>query len=131
MAEAKRRGLEAQRRILHEEGGTVGAQEMGELLGGMGARAVDERRRKGRLLALPADGGVYRYPVWQVEGGAVIGGFEGVLGALGVEDPWMRAAFFLSGDVRLGGERPLDRLKRGDVRAVGRAASAYGVHVAD
>jgi len=131
LAAARVRGARQAREILREEGGTVGAGEMGELLGGISAQAVDKRRRKGRLLALPVGKGSYRYPMWQVAGGTVIEGFEDVLSSFGVEDPWMRASFFLSGDARLGGERPLDRLRRGDVEAVKRAAAAYGVHGAD
>lgn len=131
LAGARVRGARQVREILNEEGGTVGAGEMGELLGGISAQAVDKRRRKGRLLALPVGKGANRYPVWQVEGGVVIKGFEDVLAVFGVEDPWMRAAFFLSGDARLDGERPLERLKRGDVEAVKEAAAAYGVHGAD
>lgn len=131
LAAARVRGARQVREILQEEGGTVGAGEMGELLGGISAQAVDKRRRKGKLLALPAGKGGYRYPVWQVRGGTVIEGFEDVLAVFGVEDPWMRAAFFLSGDARLGGDRPLDRLNRGDVEAVKQAAAAYGVHGAD
>ena len=131
LAAARVRGARQAREILREEGGTVGAGDMGELLGGISAQAVDKRRKKGRLLALPVGKGSYRYPVWQVHGGSVVEGFEDVMGELGVGDPWMRATFFLSGDSRLGGERPLDRLRWGDVEAVRRAAAAYGVHGAD
>lgn len=131
LAAARVRGARQAREILQEEGGTVGTKEMGDLLGGISAQAVDKRRRKGKLLALPAGKGGYRYPVWQVRGGTVVEGLEEVLGVFGVEDPWMRAAFFLSGDARLDGERPLDRLKLGDVGPVKQAAAAYGMHGAD
>ena len=40
----------------------------------------------------------------------------------------MRAAFFLSGDPRLNGATPLEELRRGNIEAVRRAASAYGEH---
>jgi hypothetical protein len=131
LAAARVRGARQMHELLREEGGTVGAGEMGWLLGGISAQAVDKRRRKGKLLALPVGKGGYRYPVWQVENGSVMEGFEEALAAFGVEDPWMRAAFFLSGDARLGGERPLEALGRGDVEAVKRAAAACGAHGAD
>lgn len=131
LAAARVRGARQTHELLREEGGTVGAGEMGELLGGISAQAVDKRRRKGKLLALPVGKGGYRYPAWQVENGAVLEGFEEALSVFGVEDPWMRAAFFLSGDVRLGGERPLETLRKGDIEAVKRAAAAYVTHGAD
>jgi hypothetical protein len=36
--------------------------------------------------------------------------------------------FFLAKNVRLDGDRPLDRLRRGDVDPVVRAARAFGEH---
>ena len=55
-------------------------------------------------------------------------GFESALRELGVRDPWMKAAFFLSGDPRLDGASPLEVLRRGDPEAVLRAARGYGEH---
>jgi len=48
--------------------------------------------------------------------------------ASGVEWPARRTAYFLSGDPRLDGARPLDELRKGRVNAVRRAASGYGEH---
>jgi hypothetical protein len=131
LAAARLRGIEARARLLEEEGGTVGAAELGKMLGGISAQAVDKRRRAGKLLALPVGKNRYRYPVWQVEGGEVLAGFEEVLKAFSVEDPWMRASFILGGSPRLGGVRPLDKLREGNVGAVREAASSYGEQLAD
>jgi hypothetical protein len=131
LAAAKVRGARQAHELLHEEGGTVSSSAMGEILGGISHQAVDKRRRAGKLLALPLGKGRYRYPVWQVRDGDTIKGLPEVLSSLGVEDPWMKAAFFLSGDARLSGERPIDMLKRGESSAVKEAAAAYGVHGAD
>lgn len=126
LAEARLRGLRMRERLLGAEGGTVSAGEAGELLGGISRQAVDKRRRAGRLLALPAGGRGYRYPVWQFAEGGVLPGLEEVLPDLGVGDPWMRAAFFLGGNVRLEGDTPLEELRRGRVEKVRRAARSYG-----
>jgi hypothetical protein len=131
LAAARLRGIEARGKLLEQEGGAVSAEELGLMLGGITPQAVNKRRKAGRLLGLPVGESRYRYPVWQVEGGNVLAGFEEVLKVFGVEDPWMRAAFFLGGNARLGGERPLDELRRGNVEAVKRAASAHGEQLAD
>ncbi len=131
LAAARLRGIEARSKLLEQEGGAVPAEELGLMLGGITPQAVNKRRKAGRLLGLPVGESRYRYPVWQVEGGQVLPGFEEVLNVFGVEDPWMRAAFFLGGNARLGGERPLDELRRGNVEAVKRAASSYGEQLAD
>lgn len=131
LAAARLRGIEARSKLLKQEGGAVPAGELGLMLGGITPQAVNKRRKAGRLLGLPVGESRYRYPVWQVEGGSVLPGFEEVLEVFGVEDPWMRAAFFLGGNARLGGERPLDELRRGNVEAVKRAASAHGEQLAD
>lgn len=131
LAAARLRGIEARSKLLEQEGGAVPAGELGLMLGGITPQAVNKRRKAGRLLGLPVGESRYRYPVWQVEGGSVLPGFEEVLKVFGVEDPWMRAAFFLGGNARLGGERPLDELRRGNVEAVKRAASAHGEQLAD
>lgn len=131
LAPARLRGIEARKDLLEKEGGSVSAAEIGQMLGGISPQAVNKRRKAGKLLGLPVGKNRYRYPVWQAEAGRILPGFEEVLGAFGVEDPWMRAAFFLGGNARLGGKRPLDDLREGSAEAVEDAARAYGEHVAD
>lgn len=126
LTEARLRGLRMRERLLGAAGRAVSAGEAGELLGGISRQAVDKRRRAGRLLALPAGGRGYRYPVWQFAEGGVLPGLEEVLPDFAVDDPWMRAAFFLGGNVRLEGAIPLEELRRGRVEEVRRAARSYG-----
>lgn len=127
---ARLRGVRARRALLESEGGAVSAAEMGAMLG-ITAQAVNKRRKAGRLLGLPAGRNRFRYPVWQVEDGEVVAGFEETLDALGVESPWMRAAFFLGGNARLGGGRPLDGIQAGNLEAVKEAARARGTQLAE
>ncbi|GAC1398347.1 MAG: hypothetical protein NVSMB65_16850 [Chloroflexota bacterium] len=125
---ARVRGLRAREDLLAQEGGTVSADEAATLLG-ISRQAVDNRRRAGRLLALTLGRRDYRYPLWQFTDGGVLPGLEEVLRDLSVVTPWMRAAFLLNGNYRLkDGERPLDALRQGEVRAVREAAQMYGVH---
>lgn len=131
LAPARLRGIEARSKLLEQEGGAVSADDLGSMLGGITPQAVNKRRKAGRLLGLPVGENRFRYPVWQLEGGRVLPGFEEVLGAFGVESPWMRAAFLLGGSPSLGGERPLDEIRNGNIEAVKRAAGAYGEQLAD
>ncbi len=133
LAEAKLRGLEEQRRLLREAGGAVGATEAGKVLGGISRQAVDARRKKSRLLAVSTGRHGWRYPRCQFEEASedkVVPGLDRGLAAIEDESGWMCLAFLLSPEERLGGERPLDALKAGEVARVERAARAYGEHVA-
>lgn len=130
LAEARLRGVAEQRRLLGEAGGAVGATEAAEILG-VSRQAVDARRKRGRLLAVATGRHGWRYPRCQFDEGTedgVVRGLERVLGAVEDEGGWMRLAFLLSPEERLGGRRPLDALKAGDVEAVEEEALFYGEH---
>lgn len=123
---AQIRAVEAKRRLLEADGGSVSAEEAGRLLG-ISRQAVDKKRRGGHLVALPI-GARQRYPVWQFQDGAVLPGLAGVLAALATASPWLKAAFFVGRNARLGRKRPLDLLRQGRVDDVMRAARTYGEH---
>lgn len=123
---AKLRGVEAQRRLLEIEGGTLSADEAGALMS-VSRQAVDKARRAGRLLALPL-GRRHRYPAWQFGDQKTIDGLREVLAALPEASPWTKVAFFLSRNTRLDDKRPVDLLRKGKLEDVLRAARAYGQH---
>ena len=127
LAGARLRGLAFRAEILQREGGTLSADQVATHLG-LSRQAVDKRRRAGKLIGLSLGRRGYAYPAWQLGLEGVLPGLEATLTSLNVHDPWMRAAFFLSGDPRLDGATPLEGLRRGNVEAVRRAASAYGEH---
>lgn len=127
LAGARLRGLAARANILAAEGGTLPVGEVAALLG-LTRQGVDRRRRAGKLLALNTGRHGYAYPAWQFSEGGVLPGLEGALRALQVQNPWVRAAFFLSGNVRLAGSSPLAELRRGHSEDVVLAAAAYGEH---
>lgn len=132
LADARLRGLEARVRLLEDEGGTFSADEAAGALG-ISREAVNQRRRSGKLLALSTGRRGYRYPVWQFGEEGTLPGFESTLKELPVHGQWGRAAFFLGGNVLLGGSRPLDLLRSGrpeDLEAVSEAARARGEQVA-
>jgi|HubBroStandDraft_6_1064221.scaffolds.fasta_scaffold1132495_1 hypothetical protein len=122
---ARIRGLRARDALLAAEGGTLGAEDVGALLH-ISRQAVDKRRAAGKLLAVEIGRRGYLYPAWQFAEDGVLSGLEEIL-ALLVEHPSLaRLRFFLSGSLRLAGDRPLDRLRRGDIAAVRRAARTFG-----
>jgi hypothetical protein len=127
---ARLRGAIAQRELLSADGGALSGAEVAARLG-VTRQAVDKRRKAGQLLAVELPRRGLRYPAWQLAGtrpGGVLPGVVEALAALRDHDSWAQARFFVTGNVRLGGKRPLDRLRRGDVAAVLRAAHAFGDH---
>lgn len=124
LAAARLRGARMRRELLAAGGGALTAGRVAALLG-ISTQAVNKRRKAGALLGL--DGTRFLYPAFQFTAGGVLPGLREALAALAaVEDPWTRANFLLTGDPRLGGRRPLDVLREGDVAAVEAAAAAYG-----
>jgi len=129
LAAARLRGLRAKEELLEAEGGIWSAEQVARHLR-LTRQAVDNRRRSGRLIGLDVGRRGFAYPAWQLDQGGVLAGLEEALSAMTVRAPWSQLAFFLSGDPRLGGERPLDALRRGCVEDVKRAARGYGEHSA-
>jgi hypothetical protein len=127
LTEARLRGIRAREEILEAGGGVLPAEEVARLLH-LTRQGVDKRRRARRLIGLDVGRRGYAYPAWQFEGGAVLPGLEEALRAMRALDPWMQAAFMVTGNARLGGRTPLAELRRGRVEAVARAARAGGEH---
>jgi hypothetical protein len=125
-AKARLRGALAMRQLLTADGGAFSASEVAKLLG-VSRQAVDKRRRAGQLLAviLPKRG--LLYPAWRFgDGASTIPGFTEVLDVLRDHDPWSQARFFVAGNDRLGGKRPLDLLrKRRPIEPIVAAANAF------
>jgi hypothetical protein len=128
LAPAFIRGIEAQRRLLEENGGTLSAAQSADILG-ITPQAVDKRRHSHSLLALSMGRHGYRYPVWQFTRSGSLPGLKDVLQALEPHDEWMQIAFFVSKNPRLGGKTPIEMLKAsGQLERVVKAAMAYGEH---
>jgi hypothetical protein len=127
LAQARLRGIEARQQLLEAEGGTFSAEEAGRALG-VQRQAVDKRRQAGTLLGLSTGAHGYRYPSWQFTRDGVLGGVEPALRALARHDDWMKLAFFVTGNDRLAGRSPVQRLRDGKVSEVLDAAQVYGQH---
>jgi hypothetical protein len=126
LAEAKLRGQVRRKQLLEVEGGVIGPEKFGGLLG-ITRQSVDKRRKAGTLLALEI-GTRFAYPVWQLEGNKTLPHLEEVLAALKGHDAWRRLSFFVNGNVRLEGQSPLQALRSGHYEDVLQAARTLGEH---
>lgn len=127
LAEARLRGLEARKRLLEAEGGTLRGQQVASLLN-ISRQAAYKRYRAGRLLAVNCGRHGFVFPAWQFVPGGVLPGLEEVLAALADFEAWMKLAFFLEKNAATGGKTPLEALRRGKLKEVLRAARMHGEH---
>lgn len=124
--EVRRRGAEMKRRMLEEEGGALSAQQFSEKLG-ITSLELGRMRKRNEVFWLDV-GNRYVYPSFQLSGKGLLHGISDVLDSFAEDSPWMRVNFMLTGDLRLGGWRPLDALREGRIGDVKLAARAFGEH---
>lgn len=127
LAAARLKGVQVKQQLLYGDEQPLTSEEVASLLR-MTRQAVDKRRLKGQLLGVSLGKRGYLYPCWQFQSGQVLPGLERVLAALKDCDPWTKLMFMKTGDVRLDGATPLERLQVGDIEAVVQAAESYGTH---
>ena len=125
LAGARLRGLDAKRRLIESEGGSLSSSEAAEILH-VSRQAVDKRRKEGKLLALELGKKGYYYPSWQFG----LQGLEEVLIALGDRDAWEKLSFFLNPNALLRDRTPLELLRVGNehIKDVIKAAGSYVEH---
>jgi hypothetical protein len=126
LAEARLLGQVRRKELLEAEGGVLGPEEVGNLLG-IQRQSVDKRRKAGTLLAVEL-GNRFVYPAWQIEKNNTLDHLEEVLSALKDHDAWRKLSFFVHGNVRLNGKSPLQFLRAGKVEPVLKAAKTLGEH---
>jgi len=117
-------GIEAQHWLLEAEGGTGSGEQIGRLLH-LTRQAIDKRRKRNKLIALPLGRRGYAYPLWQAQQGTVLPGLDMVLAELAEFDSWTQAGFLLNPNTWLDGSSPLAELRRGNIERVQFAAAAY------
>src|SRR5258708_6806039 len=129
LANAIARGITLRQKLMEAEGGSLSAEEAARALG-ISKTAILKRYKKGQIIAWREERqNAARFPVWQFKDHKVLNGLEEVLGALNSAvrlDDFGRTLFFLSNMGFLGGKRPLDWLRVGEVKKVLQAAEGYG-----
>jgi hypothetical protein len=126
LAAAFSRGAETKHALLKAEGGVLSAQQLAQHLG-ITPQGLGKKRDRNQVFWLEIGDG-YVYPAFQVGPKGLLPGIREVLDALQEDDPWTRVNFMLTSDARLGGRRPIDVLRDGDVVLVTRAARGMGEH---
>src|SRR5207302_7702997 len=97
---------------------------------GITRQAVDKRRSRGVLLALPSGSGEYLYPACQFTPDGVIPGLAAVLQAFRIENRWTQLSVLLAPAPGLGGRTVLQALQAGDVKQAVDIAAAFGEQAA-
>ena len=105
--------------------GGLSAAQVAEALG-ISRQAVDKRRSRGTLLAVPTGSGDYLYPACQLTPDGVIPGFENLLAAFKVEGPWTRLSLLLASSPALGGKSVLEALRDGEAEKAAAVVAAFG-----
>jgi hypothetical protein len=129
VASAIARGIPARRKLMETEGGSLSAEQAAQELG-ISKAAILKRYKKGQIIAWRQERqNAVRFPVWQFKDHRVLDGIEEALKVLDAGsrlDDFGRMLFFLSNRGFLGGKRPLDCLREGEVKRVLQAAQGYG-----
>ena len=130
LAKAMSRGITVRRKLMQADGGSRSAEAAaGEL--GISTAAILKLYHRGQIVAWN-DGrpNAARFPVWQFKDRELLDGLEETLKILSAGcrlHDFGRMLFFLSNQGFLGGKRPLDCLRAGEVSKVLQATEGYGV----
>jgi hypothetical protein len=121
LARAKQRGKQYQQQSIQD---ALSDRDAATLLN-ISVEDLDRLRQSNEIVFL-SDGNSYVYPKCQFDGGKIINGIDRVIAELPLQEGWTQLIFLESGDPMLGGEKPIDRLRSGDLPAVISAAGNYG-----
>ena len=127
--EAMARGAAIKRELLTNGGGGLTSSQVSSALG-ITRQAVDKRRNRRALLAVPNGSGDYVYPACQFTSDGVIAGLEEVLRAFQIRSPWTQLSMLLASAPALGGKTMLEALKSGAIERVIAIAASFGEQAA-
>jgi hypothetical protein len=126
-ARAILRGKHVVEEDLKQSGGAFELDQVQKLLNGISRQMVDRKVRDRSLLAVNGPSNRRVYPTVQFNrDGSLVSGLKRVREALPTENPWVVLNFLVHPDVRLGGRKPIELLREGEVDLVVQAASAMG-----
>src|ERR1035438_5703387 len=123
--EAMARGSAIKRDLLTGGGGGLTSSQVASALG-ITRQAVDKRRLRRALLALPNGSGEYVYPACQFTADGVIPGLEDVLRAFQIRSPWTQLSALLAPTPALEGKSIVEALKSGAIERAVAVAASFG-----
>jgi hypothetical protein len=125
LAAARVRGLAARERLINRAGGLLRVGEAAERLG-VSTQAVNGRRSRKTILAIPMPNGEWVYPACQIAEYGLVPGIEAFVRAFQDADPWTRLAVLLAPSDRYDGKSALELLIEGKVAEARSIAATYG-----
>ena len=123
--EAMARGATIKRELLTSAGGGLSSPQVAAALG-ITRQAVDKRRGRLALLAVPNGAGEYVYPACQFTPDGVVPGLEEVLRAFRIRSPWTQLSVLLAPAPALGGKTILEALRSGALAKSIALAASFG-----
>jgi hypothetical protein len=127
--EAMALGAVIKQELLTSGGGGLTSSQVASALG-ITRQAVDKRRIRHALLAVPNGSGEYLYPACQFTSTGVIPCLEEVLRAFQIRNPWTQLSALLAPAPALGGKTILEALKSGAIERAIAIAASFGEQAA-
>jgi len=127
--EAMARGAGIKQELLTSGGGGLTSSQVASALG-ITRQAVDKRRSRRALLAVPDGSGDYVYPACQFTSDGVIPGLNEVLRAFQIRSPWTQLSALLASVPGLGGKTIIEALKSGATESAIAIAASFGEQAA-
>jgi hypothetical protein len=127
--EAMAHGAAVKRELLTGGGGGLSSTQVASALG-ITRQAVDKRRLRRALLAVPSGSGEYVYPACQFTSDGVVPGLEEVLRAFRIRSPWTQLSALIAPAPALGGKTIIEALKCGAIERAVAIAASFGEQAA-
>lgn len=122
-----RRGIEITEDDLRRSGGAYNLNQVRQLFHDPSGEIVEKFVREGRLLTVPGRNQEASFPAAQFNGdGSVVNGLRETKVALMTKQGGAILNFLVNSDERLGGRRPIDLLREGEIELVVEAARRVG-----
>jgi hypothetical protein len=127
--EAMARAAAIKQELLTSAGGALTSSQVAGVLG-ITRQAVDKRRTRRALLAVPNGSGEYLYPACQFTADGVISGLEALLHAFQMQSPWSQLSVLMAPAPALGGQTIVEALKSGHAEKAIALAASFGEQAA-